>query len=499
MSSSDREPVNRDAPSMPEIPDQAPKAKSKRSGDGQNVSVEIRLPKEDIELKFDVAAGATGGPCKLISFLSPKGGSSKTVLGSNLGKILQLCGYNVLLLDADFATKSLTNLIFPGRKVIAEGLTSYYNGLLGIDGMDLDSWLKGIVEGNHILPIDTAPNGKQIDILPSYYSKDQQSTISNNIFLRESQDHNLRKIVERFSRLIAAIKSLNRYDYIIVDCASAFDDIGLAASILSPFVVVTSEADDISFEAMDDTLRYTIPFSASDALDGEYRIKQPFIALNKDPNLRPGERTSRRAAFHCKYIPDIHKSFGKKSFLVPDIIEDVEFEYQLYRLWRRISEWSTSPDETFTEAAYQRVLQLERTRNQQIERYWNADLQYRKRNVMFGLSVLLIGSSWVGVFGYLQPSFSAITVACSGLGLFISSVILYGVWEYFERGIRALKHELYIDVSKSKEEHRSFVHGLGNLVKSRDNDREPEPLGSVPPRVPAKPAVPVRETASAKN
>ena len=145
MSSSDREPVNRDAPSMPEIPDQVPKAKSKRAGDGQNVSVEIRLPKEDIELKFDVAAGATGGPCKLISFLSPKGGSGKTVLASNLGKILQLSGYNVLLLDADFATKSLTNLIFPGRKVIAEGLTSYYNGLLGIDGVDLNSWLTGIL------------------------------------------------------------------------------------------------------------------------------------------------------------------------------------------------------------------------------------------------------------------------------------------------------------------------------------------------------------------
>ena len=108
-------------------------------------------------------------------------------------------------------------------------------------------------------------------------------------------------------------------------------------------------------------------------------------------------------------------------------------------------------------------------RNQQIERYWNADLQYRKRNVMFGLTVLLIVSSWIGAFGYLQPSLTLITTACSGLGLFPSSFVLYGVWEYFEKGIRALKHELYIDVTETSEDHRHFVHGLGNLVKAREN------------------------------
>ena len=342
-----------------------------------------------------------------------------------------------MLLDADFATKSMTNLIFLGRKVIAENRSSYYKSILGLDGTDIDTWLQGLINGTHILPVDTAKNGKRIDILPSYYSKEQQTSIS--IYLRETRTSSLSAIVERFSKLIAGIKSLQAYDYVLVDCASAFDDIGLSASILSPFVVVVSEADDISFEAMDDSLRYAIPFSASSDPTSEHRIKQPFIALNKDPNLRPGEKTSRRAAFHCKYIPDIHKSVGGKSFLVPDIIEDVEFEYQLYRLWRRIAEWSTSPDETFTETAYQRVLQLDQARQQQIEHYWNADLQYRKRNFMFALSVILILSTWSGIFGYLHPDLTLITTACGGLGLFLSAVILYRVWEYFEKGIRALK------------------------------------------------------------
>jgi cellulose biosynthesis protein BcsQ len=448
---------------------------SKRNGSGRRLhqekhTIQIRLPRESLDLQFQVASDATDSKCKLIAFLSPKGGSGKTVLGTNLGRILQSCGYNVLLLDADFATKSLTNLIFPGRKVIAEDRTSYYKALLGLDGLDIEQWLEGLERS--LLNIDRSSTGHVIDILPSYYSKEQQSNINNSLILREYRSHNLSYVVERFSQLLASLKALGRYDYIIVDCASAFDDIGLAAAILSPFVVVASEADDISFEAMDETLGYTISFAMSNTQNGDYNIKQPFIALNKDPHLRPGEKTSRRAAFHCKYIPDIHKSFGKKSFLVPDVIEDVEFEYQLYRLWRRISEWSTNPDETFTEVAYQRVLQLEKVRNQQIERYWNADLQYQKRNVMFGLSVLLTISLWIGVFGYVQPSLTAITAAVSGLGLFFSSVVLYRVWGYFERGIRALKHELYIDVHDTSEDHRHFVHGLGNLIKARENGGE---------------------------
>ena len=72
-------------------------------------------------------------------------------------------------------------------------------------------------------------------------------------------------------------------------------------------------------------------FAMSNTQNGDYNIKQPFIALNKDPHLRSGEKTIRRAAFNCKYIPDIHKSFGNTSFLVPDIIEDAEVEHQLYR------------------------------------------------------------------------------------------------------------------------------------------------------------------------
>ena len=99
-----------------------------------------------------MASDLTDSNCKLIAFLSPKGGSDKTVLGTNLGKVLQLSGYNVLLLDADFTTKSLTNLIFPGRKVIAEGGTYYYKSLLGFDGLEIDGWLEGLEQS--ILSID---------------------------------------------------------------------------------------------------------------------------------------------------------------------------------------------------------------------------------------------------------------------------------------------------------------------------------------------------------
>ena len=199
---------------------------------------------------------------------------------------------------------------------------------MGLDGLEIDQWLEGLE--HLLLHIDKSPTGKFIDVLPSYYSKKQQSNINNSLFLHEYRSHNPSCVVEHFSQLLANLKALGQYDYIIVDCASAFDGIGLAAATLPPFVVVASETDDISFEAMDKTLGYTISFTMPNTQNGDYNIKQPFIAQNKNLHLRPGEKPSRRATPHCKYIPDIHKSLAKKSFFVPDVIEDVEFEYQLY-------------------------------------------------------------------------------------------------------------------------------------------------------------------------
>ena len=160
-------------------------------------------------------------------------------------------------------------------------------------------------------PIDTASNGKRINILPYYYSKEQQSSISNSIFLKESRNHNLSLVVEGFSIILSTIKSLNRYDYIILDCALALDDVGLVASILSPFVVIISEADDISFEAKNDSLRYTISFTSSEYSSDEHRIKQHFIALNKDPNLRLGKKASKRAAFTANTSPIYTRALGR--------------------------------------------------------------------------------------------------------------------------------------------------------------------------------------------
>jgi len=103
-----------------------PIPESKNGNSHLTDSVGITIPRESLDLTFNISSGAAEPGCKLIAFLSPKGGSGKTVLASNLGKLLQLSGYNVLLLDADFTTKSMTNLIFPGRKVIREDLISYY-------------------------------------------------------------------------------------------------------------------------------------------------------------------------------------------------------------------------------------------------------------------------------------------------------------------------------------------------------------------------------------
>jgi Flp pilus assembly CpaE family ATPase len=83
---------------------------SARNGSGRRSrqdkhTIEIRLPRESLDLKFQVASGATDSKCKLIAFLSPKGGSGKTVLGTNLGRILQSC--NPADITFSYATPTL--------------------------------------------------------------------------------------------------------------------------------------------------------------------------------------------------------------------------------------------------------------------------------------------------------------------------------------------------------------------------------------------------------
>ena len=77
--------------------------------------------------------------------------------------------------------------------MIAEGRTCYYKALLGLDGLRIESWLEGLEEA--VLNIDRTPSGKAIDILPSYYTKEQQSNVNNSLFLREYRSHNLSYVV----------------------------------------------------------------------------------------------------------------------------------------------------------------------------------------------------------------------------------------------------------------------------------------------------------------
>ena len=87
--------------------------------------------------------------------IPPASSSLFSVLRVDLAKRClrhQSCGYNILLIDADFTTKSLTNLIFSGRKVSIENRTFYYKDLLGIDDVKVEDWLKGVFDDTHILP-----------------------------------------------------------------------------------------------------------------------------------------------------------------------------------------------------------------------------------------------------------------------------------------------------------------------------------------------------------
>ena len=65
---------------------------------------------------------------KIITFVSGKGGSGKTVLIANLGAYVAKSGYKVLLVDWDFFTRGLSYYILEGMEEIENtaGLMELY-------------------------------------------------------------------------------------------------------------------------------------------------------------------------------------------------------------------------------------------------------------------------------------------------------------------------------------------------------------------------------------
>lgn len=162
---------------------------------------------------------------RIITFVSGKGGSGKTVLVANLGAYVARAGNKVLLIDWDFFTRSL----------------SYYI-LEGLENLNEKSGLLEAFEDNAFEDITPHSIEKGLDILvPSKYTRRVITfdDVSENL-IRE-------KLIEAWGKLLKRINALQEYDFVFVDTHSGSEFLSLIPTFFSNEYILVCEEDRTSW------------------------------------------------------------------------------------------------------------------------------------------------------------------------------------------------------------------------------------------------------------
>lgn len=251
----------------------------------------------------------------IITVLSGKGGTGKTIIAANLASVIAE-DYNVLLIDFDYYVRSLTTL-----------LTSFQKHLSGAK-REID-WWKVFIDSNlegKMLKTDiiealdnisdyliTIRKGKRsygtIALLPSYYEKCRRL---NWVDVQPLPFSDLDRRVKLLFQNIP-----KEYEFVVIDTRAGSTELSLASCLNSDYSVIVMEQDKISFDAT----MYLI--SQIQHLQARYDSTIVyFLALNKversiDSSKLKGIEEALEPfnlSFVCRYSPEIYETYsvGKK-------------------------------------------------------------------------------------------------------------------------------------------------------------------------------------------
>lgn len=156
----------------------------------------------------------------IVTFISGKGGSGKTVTSSAVGRFLASLGFKVLLVDTDASTNGLTMLFL--TEVNATKRSS-------------DGKLAGVFEVDNGLAtsIRIAAN---LDFIPAAFTLSRTDTADLKLFE---------------NALISIVTTSLTHDFVLLDAQAGSDEYAKIAASLGDQVVIVSEFDPISAQGVD--------------------------------------------------------------------------------------------------------------------------------------------------------------------------------------------------------------------------------------------------------
>ena len=167
---------------------------------------------------------------KTYSIINQKGGVGKTTTTINLGTAMAACGANVLLIDMDPQGNLTTGM---GLKK-DERTKGVYDVLM--NGLNA----KNVLKKTEI---------KNLDLMPS-----SDELLGIDIQLSNDND--------RIMRLKNALKDINFYDYILIDCPPSLSLLTINALVASNGALVPLQAEFYALEGLSQILKtiYDINF-----------------------------------------------------------------------------------------------------------------------------------------------------------------------------------------------------------------------------------------------
>ena len=178
-------------------------------------------------------ADKDGQQIPLIAVSSGKGGVGKTVLATNLARLLSWSGHPILLVDLDLQNRGSTALI---SDQITKGHTTLADLLEYANPQRLPE-LPGAVEQANLIQVPCSPQA--LYLLPS--------AGYNRPVLGQAYRYEVHDLREFLRLLVSELAKKHGFRCVVFDCGSGPETLFLAAAGLSTDIILITEADMVTW------------------------------------------------------------------------------------------------------------------------------------------------------------------------------------------------------------------------------------------------------------
>lgn len=344
----------------------------------------------------------------IVSFISAKGGSGKTVTASSVGRFLARLGYRTLLVDTDAATNGLTLLFLPTVVRAKSSRASLDMGVFDAIGATKPRAIS--IEEN-------------LDLLPATYTMAQTEDVS----------------VEQFEdTLRSAVLDRDDYDFILLDAQAGSDAYAQVSASIADQVIIVTEFDPISFQGVD---RLKILFS------NVLRSSNTWILYNK--NLPEFATAIGEGLIIARVLPpipwdvDVVRSFAQRKLAI-DMNDPNTYTYAIAQIISRlfddevefaVTKWMSSTEQAKMRPIVSRIATLEAELEKLEKEKIAVELQVRARTPLAWInriafpagSLLALLLSFGALVELNIPRF-ALFIAMGGLAAFVLFDSIRSIW-----------------------------------------------------------------------